>query len=265
MCSTCGCGEENLTRDKHAEEHVHSAHEHHGHSHTHETVSLEREILLANKLLAERNRGYFEARDILALNIISSPGAGKTSLLEKIIQSLVPRYPVYVIEGDQQTSLDAARIEEAGARALQVNTGKGCHLNAEMVNTAMKKLAPEVGSFLFIENVGNLICPAMFHLGEHKRIVIYSVTEGDDKPLKYPHAFESSDICIISKTDLLPYVNFDTEKAKKNALSVNHHLQLLNTSAKSGEGIADLVTFLEQIYKDFKSENYIFHHSEDFT
>lgn len=271
MCSTCGCGQEDvhITNghfDEHEHHHEHNHDHHHGHEHhVHETIDLETDVLLKNNLLAERNRGYFEAKNILAFNLISSPGSGKTSLLEKILAPLVNKCPVYVIEGDQQTSLDAERIEKTGAKAVQVNTGKGCHLDADMVNKAVKKLNPDNNSLLFIENVGNLICPALFDLGESKRMVIYSVTEGDDKPLKYPHIFESSQICVLNKIDLLPYIDFDLAKATDNARKVNHHLQFYETSARTGDGIEKMVQYMEELLKDTISDSYIKHHTEGFV
>jgi hydrogenase nickel incorporation protein HypB len=198
---------------------------------------VETDILSKNNLLAERNRGYFEAKNILALNLVSSPGSGKTSLLEKTIKELSKEIKFYVIEGDQQTMNDANRIDAAGAPVVQINTGNGCHLDSDMVNKAVKNLNVENNSVLMIENVGNLVCPSLFDLGEETRVVIMSATEGDDKPLKYPTMFESSDICIINKTDLLPYVDFDMEKARQYALQVNHHLEFFELSVKTGEGM----------------------------
>ncbi len=199
-----------------------------------------------NKILAERNRGYFEALDMQVLNLVSSPGSGKTSLLERTIRELKNEIPCYIIEGDQQTSNDADRIAKAGAPVIQVNTGNGCHLDAHMVNHAVKQLDPQHGATLFIENVGNLVCPALFDLGESKRVVIISVTEGDDKPIKYPSMFESSQLCIINKTDLLPYVDFDMEKAKEYALRVNHHLEFIELSVKTGEGMEQWYNWLKK-------------------
>ena len=226
--------------------HAHDGH-HHGHHHDHvkTVVELEQDILQQNNLLAERNRGYFEAKDILALNLVSSPGSGKTTLLERTLEKLRPEVLCYVIEGDQQTSHDADRIAATGAPVVQINTGKGCHLDSEMVNKALKKLRPEEKSFLFIENVGNLVCPSLFDLGEGARVVIISVTEGDDKPIKYPDMFHSSDLCIINKIDLLPYVQFDVEKAKEYALRVNHHLEIIELSATTGEGMEQWVSWLK--------------------
>ncbi len=216
------------------------AHHHHDHNHDHEhgrEIQVEADILQKNNLLAERNRGFFEAKNIFTLNLVSSPGSGKTTLLEKTIKELKNELKLWIIEGDQQTMNDAEKIEKAGAPVVQINTGSGCHLDADMVNRAVKKLEVENDSVLFIENVGNLVCPSLFDLGETKRIVIVSVTEGDDKPVKYPTMFQSSDICIINKTDLLPYVDFDVEQMKKYALQVNHHLEFFELSAKTGEGM----------------------------
>jgi hydrogenase nickel incorporation protein HypB len=226
----------------HDHDHTHD-HEHH-HDHDHEAhpsqqrrISVEEDILAQNNLTAQRNRGFFEAKGVAVVNLMSSPGSGKTTLLEKSILSLKGKRPVAVIEGDQQTMNDAERIDRAGAPVVQVNTGNGCHLDAEMIRQALKKLELDQDSVLFIENVGNLICPSLFDLGEQIRVVIMSVTEGDDKPLKYPTIFETADLCLINKTDLLPYVEFDIEKVKSNALAVNPLLQILELSAKTGEGM----------------------------
>lgn len=209
-------------------------------------VELEQDILQQNNLLAERNRGFLEAKNILALNLVSSPGSGKTSLLERTLKDLREEFSCYVIEGDQQTSNDANRIAATGAPVVQINTGKGCHLDSDMVNKALKKLRPTDGALLFIENVGNLVCPSLFDLGEGARVVIISVTEGDDKPIKYPDMFYSSDLCIINKTDLLPYVQFDVEKTKEYALRVNHHLKFIELSATSGEGMEQWYEWLRE-------------------
>jgi hydrogenase nickel incorporation protein HypB len=186
-------------------------------------------------MLAQRNRGYFDAKGIIALNLVSSPGSGKTTILERTIQSLKD-LKIYVIEGDQQTTLDADRIHSTGVPVIQVNTGNGCHLDASMINQAVKTLNPSEKSILLIENVGNLVCPALFDLGEDKRVVIISVTEGEDKPLKYPNMFRSSQLCIINKIDLVPYLDFSIDNLKKNALKVNPHLEFIELSAKTGEG-----------------------------
>mgnify|MGYP006304828261 FL=1 len=226
----------------HGHHHHEAGHHHHhsanGHSHGGQTViELEQDILQQNNLLAERNRGYFEAKDLLALNLVSSPGSGKTSLLEHTLRALQDELDCYVIEGDQQTMNDANRIAGTSAPVVQVNTGKGCHLDSAMVNAAVKQLRPAEGGVLFIENVGNLVCPSLFDLGESARVVIVSVTEGDDKPIKYPDMFHSSDLCIINKIDLLPYVPFDVEQCKEYARRVNHHLEFIELSAYTGEGM----------------------------
>jgi hydrogenase nickel incorporation protein HypB len=204
---------------------------------TRKQIDLEQDILLKNNLKAERNRGYFIAKDILALNLVSSPGSGKTSLLEKTLCDLKDELKFYVIEGDQQTTNDADRIAATGVPVVQINTGKGCHLDSDMVASAVEKLKPESDAVVMIENIGNLVCPAMFDLGEQKRVVIISVTEGDDKPLKYPDMFASSDLCIINKMDLLPYVNFNCEKVKEYGRRVNHKLEFIELSATTGKGI----------------------------
>ncbi len=247
MCDTCGCGQpaEAVTIRKPGEQpghsHDHHHHDHpHGHRHDHSnshTIAVEQDVLSQNNLRAERNRGYFEALEILALNLVSAPGSGKTTLLEKTIIKLKDSVEIAVIEGDQQTTNDADRIDKSGAPVIQVNTGAGCHLDADMISRAVKELNPTRNSLLLIENVGNLVCPAMFDLGEAHKVVIISVTEGEDKPEKYPHMFAASDLCIINKTDLLPYVNFNIEKCKHSALQVNHQLEFIELSAHTGDGM----------------------------
>ena len=234
MCATCGC---DTTTHEHFHAHGH-VHDHHGsHEHRATTINVERDILYENSLLAERNRGYFSARQVLAINLVSSPGSGKTALLERTLTDMKGQLVCAVIEGDQQTANDADRIHATGTRVVQINTGKGCHLDAHMVLHAMEGMKPEINSVLFIENVGNLVCPAAFDLGEGERVVVMSVTEGDDKPLKYPDMFLTSTLCIINKTDLLPYVPFNLEKAKENARKVNHRLEIIELSCQSGEGL----------------------------
>ncbi|MEO3178829.1 hydrogenase nickel incorporation protein HypB [Parabacteroides distasonis] len=235
MCGTCGCREHHHHHD-HTHEHSHG-HEHHHHPDEGIVINLEQDILQRNNLLAERNRGYFEAKNLFCLNLMSSPGSGKTTLLEETIRRLKAKRPIYVIEGDQQTSNDADRIAALEIPVFQVNTGTGCHLEADMVNHAVKHLNPKEGAILFIENVGNLVCPAMFDLGESKKVVIVSTTEGDDKPLKYPHIFQEADICVINKIDLAPYLNTKVEVLRENALKVNHHLQIFEVSATKGDGM----------------------------
>lgn len=282
MCSTCGCSsnENGITLTKmgenhhthhhhdghtHSHEHHHGDHSHshdhhheHGHEHNHDhdhdhshhhhhdvnIVELEKDILHQNQLGAERNRGFFEALNIFAMNLVSSPGSGKTSLLEKTIADLKGEIEFSVIEGDQQTTNDAARIHALNVPVLQINTGKGCHLDSEMIAKSLKELKPKQNSILMIENVGNLVCPAMFDLGENQRVVIISTTEGEDKPLKYPDMFYSSNICIINKIDLLPYLKFDVEKLKENTKKVNPNIQFFEVSATSGEGMEAWYEFL---------------------
>lgn len=269
MCETCGCGNtdkfiiHDLNDDHkhdHADIHDHDHedihkqeqyyyHEHphphkHPHDHQHERddsykriVNLNIDILSQNNKTAAINRAFFEGRKVFCLNMVSSPGSGKTTILEKTITHLIPEMKIYVIEGDQQTLLDGERIKKAGAPAIQINTGTACHLDAQMIEAAVKKMDPEPNSVLFIENVGNLVCPAMFDLGEYKRIVVTSVTEGDDKPLKYPFLFETSQLCIINKSDLLPYVDFVTDQMMKHARIVNPGIEFITCSAKTGEGM----------------------------
>jgi hydrogenase nickel incorporation protein HypB len=278
MCETCGCGNNDGVKihdplhkgdHDHTNDHFHNHKHDHNHNHDHDhdhlpedqhthdhvhlhdhphrkVVDINLDILSANNITAGMNRRFFEGRKVLCLNIVSSPGSGKTTILEKVIRSLIASRKLYIIEGDQQTLLDAERIEKAGAPAIQINTGSGCHLDAKMIETAIMKFNPNPDSVLIIENVGNLVCPAMFDLGEKKRIVVTSVTEGEDKPLKYPYKFQSSHLCLINKTDLLPYVDFRTEEFIKNARIVNPDLEFMSVSARSGDG---LETFCEWIVK----------------
>ena len=285
MCSTCGCGQpddhvkilvpgEKTKATERSDEvhhhsqshhhqnhdHGHSHHHHHDHGHTHDhthdhdhdsgqqhrQLSLEQDILYKNNLLAERNRGFLEAKNIFALNLVSSPGSGKTTFLEKTIQLFKDGKKIAVIEGDQQTTNDADRIAGTGAKVVQINTGKGCHLDAHMVLHAIQKLEIDNNSILMIENVGNLVCPSMFDLGENTRVVIMSVTEGEDKPLKYPDMFVSSQICVINKIDLLPYLEFDLDKAKDYALRVNPSLKFFEVSATTGQGMESWINWLSE-------------------
>ena len=209
------------------------------------TVKLEAQILGKNQLIAERNRDWLAGRGVLALNLLSSPGAGKTTLLERTLRDLKGQLRVAVIEGDQETSNDAERIRATGVRAVQINTGTGCHLEADMLERALGVLEPERNSLLMIENVGNLVCPALFDLGERAKVVIFSVTEGEDKPLKYPHMFSAATLVLVSKTDLLPHLRFDTRRAIDNALSVNPRLKVLEVSAYSGEGMSQWYDWLK--------------------
>jgi hydrogenase nickel incorporation protein HypB len=200
-------------------------------------VQIEQDILGKNNLYAAENRGYFKAKGVLALNLVSSPGSGKTSLLTRSITDLKEIHPIAVIEGDQQTANDADRIRETGVPALQINTGKGCHLDAHMIGHAVEGLELKENSLLFIENVGNLVCPAAFDLGEAHKVAILSVTEGEDKPLKYPDMFHAADLMILNKTDLLPYLDFDVQKCIDFARRVNPEIEVLQLSARSGEGL----------------------------
>jgi len=288
MCGTCGCGleengvtilspKENKTHEhhhhhhdadhSHSHDHSHDHHHHHddhshnhthdhGHSHSHShdhdhhktVLNLEQDILQHNEVMAARNKGYFDAKNIFALNLVSSPGSGKTSILERTLSDLKNEKSFYVIEGDQQTLNDANRIDALDIPVIQINTGKGCHLESDMVYDAVKKLNIKDNSILMIENVGNLVCPSMFNLGESKRVVIISTTEGEDKPIKYPDMFHTSDVCIINKMDLLPYVNIDIAQLKKYALQVNPKLEFFEVSATTGEG-------MEAWYKWLKANN----------
>lgn len=233
-----------------AHEHVYEheeGHQHHGsgshdYKHEHRTarrVSIEQAILVKNDRLAERNRGWFLGRHILALNLVSSPGAGKTTLLERTIQDLKNTISLSVIEGDQDTLLDAERIRKAGCPVVQINTGAGCHLEAGMLAKGLEELQPPSHSVVLIENVGNLVCPALFDLGEHAKIVILSVTEGEDKPLKYSHMFQHAGLMILNKIDLLPHLSFDVDACLKFARMVNPRLPVLQISATTGEGLQD--------------------------
>jgi len=223
-------------------DHDHDDHDHghdHGHAHTHapsgNIIKLEQQLLAKNGLLAERNRGWLAGRGAIAFNLVSSPGAGKTTLLERTIAEL--GRPIHVIEGDQATSRDADRIRAAGATAVQVNTGTGCHLDAHMVAHALEELDPPRGGIVMIENVGNLVCPALFDLGERAKVLVASVTEGDDKPLKYPHMFRAASLVLLSKLDLLPYVPFDRARFVAHVAEVNPRARVLGLSATSGEGL----------------------------
>lgn len=271
MCATCGCSDDSHismtipgkepvhyhTHENgvlHTHAHVHSHSHGHIHKHNHEpatsttqTIDLEQKVLNQNQLAAERNRGYFDALNIKAINLVSSPGSGKTTLLEKTLTALNSNRKIAVIEGDQQTSNDAERIAQTNTPVIQVNTGRMCHLDAEMIREASKALELDQGTLLFIENVGNLVCPAMFDLGESRRVVVISVTEGTDKAIKYPEMFHTSSLCIINKTDLLPYVDFDVESAKEFARSVNPDIEFIETSATTGSGMEGWIKWLESL------------------
>ena len=244
MCGTCGCGEHHHHHD-HTHEHSHG-HEHHHHPDEGIVINLEQDILQRNNLLAERNRGYFEAKNLFCLNLMSSPGSGKTTLLEETIRRLKAKRPIYVIEGDQQTSNDADRIAALEIPVFQVNTGTGCHLEADMVNHAVKHLNPKEGAILFIENVGNLVCPAEFDTGAVKNAMILSVPEGHDKPLKYPLMFSICDVVLINKIDVMPYFDFDLEQCKKNILMRNPNAKIIPICAKTGEGMEEWADWLKK-------------------
>lgn len=208
-------------------------------------LQIEQDILGKNDRYAALNRTRFEASSVLVLNLVSSPGSGKTTLLTQTIERLQQRMAVAVIEGDQQTSNDADRIRATGAPAVQINTGKGCHLDAHMVGHALEQLPPLDGGSLFIENVGNLVCPAAFDLGEAHKVVILSVTEGEDKPLKYPDMFHAADVMLLNKIDLLPHLDFDVEACIEYARRVNPEIGIVQVSARSGEGMEDWLNWIE--------------------
>jgi hydrogenase nickel incorporation protein HypB len=285
MCTVCGCGTATVEGEKagaeksahththhdHRHDHAHDHHHHHDHDHRHthgeggevidfgaglagahapglsqeRIVRIERDILSKNDAYARDNRAFIAQRGALALNLVSSPGSGKTTLLVRAINDLKEKLAVAVIEGDQQTSNDAERIRATGAPAIQINTGKGCHLDAHMVGHALESLELRRGGVLFIENVGNLVCPAAFDLGEAHKVVVLSVTEGEDKPLKYPDMFAAADLMLLNKADLLPHLAFDVGACLANALKVNPHLQTLVVSATTGEGMAALYAWIE--------------------
>ena len=272
MCTVCGCGAETHDHD-HDHDHVHDHDHGHPHSHDHDhdhdhgrdlhfgtgparahvpgltqsrLVSIEQDILAHNDVLAAENRRILGEKGILALNLVSSPGSGKTTLLCRTAGDLKGRFAVAVIEGDQQTSFDADRIRAIGVPALQVNTGKGCHLDAQMIRRAMDKLQPADDSVLFIENVGNLVCPAGFDLGEAAKVVILSVTEGEDKPLKYPDMFAAASVLLLTKTDLLPHLSFDVERCLGYARKINPGIRVLRLSATDGAGLDDWYAWIAE-------------------
>ena len=207
-------------------------------------MTLQEAVLAKNDAMAAANRALFESEEIAAFNVVSAPGSGKTALLVALIRALADRVPVRVIEGDQETARDAERIRATGVPAYQINTGTGCHLDAEMLKAAIHELVPPKRSLLFIENVGNLVCPAMFDLGERAKIVVMSVTEGEDKPLKYPHMFRAARVLILSKIDLLPHLEFDVEACVANARRINPQLRVFPVSARTGAGVAPLADLL---------------------
>jgi hydrogenase nickel incorporation protein HypB len=274
MCATCGCSGTAVVRlfPEHHHTHSHADHDHqdHGHethqheTHQHEThqheirqhdheshgdertVQLQQKVLAKNDRLAQANRDWLRQRGVLAINLMSSPGAGKTTLLERTARELEGRMAISVIEGDQAATLDAERIRAAGCDVVQINTGAGCHLDAEMVAEGLRMLDPPSGSVVMIENVGNLVCPALFDLGEQARVVLASVTEGDDKPLKYPHMFRRADLVLVSKTDLLPYVNFDSRRHAADVRRTAPDALMLKLSATTGEGMNEWYAWLRR-------------------
>jgi hydrogenase nickel incorporation protein HypB len=264
MCVTCGCEPTTLGHGhdhRHDHDHDHD-HGHDGHAHdpgatpgtrgfgvlapADRLVSVEQDLLAKNDRYAAANRRRLAREGVLALNLVSSPGSGKTTLLVRTLERLTDRRPAAVVEGDQQTRLDADRIAATGAPVVQLNTGKGCHLDAHQVGHALEELPLQRGAILFIENVGNLVCPAAFDLGEAHKVVVLSVTEGDDKPLKYPDMFRAADLCLLTKSDLLPYVPFDLARAMANARQVNPRLECLALSTVSGEGFDAWLDWLER-------------------
>ena len=260
MCGVCGCGNAQKALDgkvldghDHTHDHAHDHQHHHGHTdgHSHapgldgaRMVQIEMDIMSKNDGYAAQNRVRFIESGQLALNLVSSPGSGKTSLLVRTLEDLKDEMALGVIEGDQQTTNDADRIRTTGVPAVQLNTGKGCHLDAHMVGHAMDELALDKSGIVFIENVGNLVCPAGFDLGEAHKVVVLSVTEGEDKPLKYPDMFAASDVMLLNKVDLLPYLDFDVKAAVANARWINPGIRVLQVSARTGEGMEDWYTFL---------------------
>jgi|SRR5579875_3189279 len=241
MCATCGCSDQPRLRLITGGADPDPPHEHeHGHEHSHgsgRTIALQEKVLARNDALAVANRAWLHSREVLAVNLMSSPGAGKTTLLERTARDLGGELGLSVIEGDQETALDASRISATGCRVVQINTGVGCHLDAATVGDALRTLAPPAGSVVVIENVGNLVCPALFDLGEGARIVLASVTEGADKPVKYPHMFRQADLVLVTKTDLLPYVDFDVARHAADVKLISPAAQLIPLSATTGDGL----------------------------
>lgn len=249
MCGTCGCSHEgaNGARDP---DHSHAHHHDHVrdlHDAGARRVRLEADLLARNDGIAWENRTWLASHDVVSLNLMGAPGAGKTALLERTLPRLREQVPVSVLEGDQATDRDAERIGATGARVVQINTGPGCHLDASMIAAGLSRLEPAPASMLFVENVGNLVCPAMFDLGEHLKVVVMSVTEGDDKPLKYPHMFRVADVLVVNKVDLLPFVPFDVDRCVSNARRLRPRLQVFRVSATSGEGLGEWVAWLRSV------------------
>ena len=239
MCGICGCSEE-------INELGHHKHEHDHHSHDEHLIHVEQNILAKNQQFALHNKSYLSNKNILALNIMSSPGSGKTTLLAKTILDLKKELDIAVVVGDQQTNYDAELIKSSGGHAVQINTGKVCHLDAHMVGHALEGLSLKEKSILFIENIGNLVCPALFDLGEQFKVVILSVTEGDNKPLKYPDMFRCADLMLVTKTDLLPYVDFDLSKCMEYARQIKPNMEILTLSTVNSAGLNDWYNWLKQ-------------------
>ncbi|NRB06035.1 MAG: hydrogenase nickel incorporation protein HypB [Richelia sp.] len=272
MCVTCGCSGDNNTKiinpetgveiaihnniNTHHHTHTlpdgrvitHNQNHENSHEHNHErsknyanlhgnTISLEEDILAKNNSIAVQNRSWLKGRNIIALNLMSSPGSGKTTLLTRTINDLKQQLTISVIEGDQETINDAQKIQDTGCQVIQINTGTGCHLDASMIERGLEELNPRFNSVVMIENVGNLVCPALFDLGENLKVVILSITEGEDKPIKYPHMFRVSEVMILTKIDLLPYVQFDVELCIEYAKQVNPHIKIFQVSAQTGSGL----------------------------
>lgn len=233
MCTTCGCPEEGHD------------HHHHGERISSTKITIETDILDKNNRYAAANRALFRDKEIFALNLVSSPGSGKTTILERTLRDLSVEINCAVIEGDQQTDNDARRIAATGVPVRQINTGAGCHLDAHMVGHALEHLLPGELDLLFIENVGNLVCPAAFDLGEAHKVVVLSVTEGEDKPLKYPQMFHAADVMLLNKVDLLPHLDFDVEKCLEMARRVSPGITIFRLSAKSGEGMSEWYKWLK--------------------
>lgn len=259
MCTICGCGETETLADQahehdHAHTHTHSAGHHQQHDplkpdHAHHAdtrlIEIEKNILSKNNAFADANKRLLRDQNIFCVNLLSGPGSGKTTLLTTTLQRLKHDFSLAVIEGDQETSRDAERIRETGIQALQINTGKGCHLDAHQIGHGVQDLSPDSGSMLFVENVGNLVCPAEFDLGEDRKVVIISVTEGEDKPIKYQAMFAAADLMIINKIDLLPYVQFDVQRCIEYARNINPALKVLQLSATTGEGLDGWIEWLK--------------------
>lgn len=243
MCGICGCGQTDSAALHHSHQHGNDPHHTHNH-HSERIIQLEQDILSKNDHYAAQNRSYFEQHGIFALNLVSSPGAGKTTLLVETIQLIKEKASIYVIEGDQQTEHDADRIRATGISARQINTGKACHLDAHDIGHAVQDLQVTDNSLLAIENVGNLVCPSSFDLGEAHKVVVLSVTEGDDKPLKYPDMFHAADLMIINKIDLLPYVDFNVERCIEYAKRINPEIKVMQLAATKAGSLTNWVDWL---------------------